>query len=30
MDLVSIHQVQNGLAKLRHSEDGEDIIPDVR
>ena len=30
VDLVTIYQVQNGRAKLRHSEDDEDIIPNVR
>lgn len=30
MDLVTIHQIQNGRAKLRDYEDDEDIIPNVR
>lgn len=30
MDLITIHQVQNGLVKLRNSSDDEEIIPNVR
>lgn len=30
MDLIAIHQIQNGAAKLRQDVDDEYIIPNVR